>query len=610
MRIRQFSVWTLILLVCGVALTQPAHADTKRKPLRAVQRALQGVEAQPPSGSDSGQKLQFQLTEGNSLLHSAAGPAAGNLAGGPTLAVDVERLADLLEERLNGKCVGWQFAIFKNAQLAVERAGGKARNAADEPARSMSTSDRLEIASCSKTINAIATLKVLEEKRLSIDTSIGPYVPKSWPKHASIDGVTFRQLLSHKSGLKTTDDMVQYEKVPGKWNLGIKSRIELGVADPTKAKNYENLNYAFLRVLVPNITVPQQLAAVEHDAVAHETLCAEKFENIVRNKVFVPAGLGQNVYCKDWHPSGANYKYAMYYDFGKPNAAGIENEDTGNGGGPGGWTVTARQLAQVVAAWNAGHLLSPGMLAKMKQFEMGIFETSWNEYGKCYTHNGGFSSGGKGGGSRLIAFPGNVQVALIYNSKGNGFGSSFDVIQECYEQAAGQSDLVITSLERTGPAAFQDGFWHIPISLTVKNKGNGVPEFPFANALKFGSDWRWSKFMDPLEPGKSAKASGTVKIKDAAKKHAGRTIELAAQCDAPITAADTSIQPFARVKEANESNNTASLSVKLPGGLDLASPTRDDPPVPGGTKPKRTSGKQQPKPTPLRLERGNLRRVP
>src|SRR5579884_1260980 len=54
---------------------------------------------------------------------------------------------------------------------------------------------RMHIASCSKLVTAIAITKLLDERKLTFDTKIAPYLPSYWTKGPGVDHVTFANLL-------------------------------------------------------------------------------------------------------------------------------------------------------------------------------------------------------------------------------------------------------------------------------------------------------------------------------------------------------------------------------------------------------------------------------
>jgi len=532
-----------LLVVAGTCIPamSPAAPPTKTAPIQ------QAVMAAPSKG--------------------AASAGASDLAGKPQIPCDLDRLAENLKATYDNQCTGYEIAIFHDGKLFKELHGGLARTSLDSPARNMSASDRLEIGSVSKTMNAICTLKVLASKGKTVDESIAAYLPKGWAKHATISGLKFRHLLSHTSGLEEFSVIDPQDYTPGKVNQGVKNVLAKGVVHP-QTYNYNNMNYELLRVLVPYLVDPASMKAAEGDEKEHEKALADCFTNLVRQNVFEPAGIGTKVYLKDWHPSGNDYDLARYYNFGKPKEAGVAGEDRSLRPGRGGWKMTAQQVAQVIAALEAGYLLPAGQVQAMKEGKLGIFSGT-SELGTFYGHNGKSHGGDKGGRAQYLAFPNNIQVALLINSFDNACGSEHsDLIRDAWLDACKFPDLVVTSFNATGSAKFEDGKLTIPFSMTVKNQGSGATKNNLVNAVRYNQDFHWSGIMDPLAAGASKNVNGTVSIPDPQKGLAGKTIKLVAFCDAPIAAADTSMPAYGRVKESNEPNNLLkSIDVQAPAAI-------------------------------------------
>lgn len=158
------------------------------------------------------------------------------------------------------------------------------------------------------------------------------------------------------------------------------------------------------------------------------------------------------------------------------------------------------------------------------------------------------------------------------------------------DKASGNKpDFVVENFKKTGTPQFKNGSWEIPVRFDVKNQGLAGANSSFVNGVQLGTKYRWTGFMDALPPKAADQSTGIVKIPDGGKLLAGRTLKLVAYADAPIAAADTSMPAYGRVDESNDSNNTATLNVTLPGGLDIGltgqKPT--EPVLPGTSNPTR-----------------------
>jgi hypothetical protein len=161
--------------------------------------------------------------------------------------------------------------------------------------------------------------------------------------------------------------------------------------------------------------------------------------------------------------------------------------------------------------------------------------------------------------------------------------------------ATGKPDLVVKEFERTGAVQFKNGKWEIPFRYDVVNQGSSGANISFVNSVQVGSKDRWTGFMNALpSKGASKSVSGVVKIPDPSKLLAGRTLELTAYADVPIAAGDTSVPAWGRIDESNDSNNTAAISVQIPGGLDLTGQKPAVPAAPASKKPTKLKATAQP----------------
>ena len=139
-----------------------------------------------------------------------------------------------------------------------------------------------------------------------------------------------------------------------------------------------------------------------------------------------------------------------------------------------------------------------------------------------------------------------------------------------------QSDLVVTSLVRTGPPVIVNGAVQQPVRVAVKNQGNG-PAAIFKVAVEYteadgggpfvlaftvpGEASIWYPSTDAaLAAGKSASFSGVLKFHPAARR---KRVSLRAIADS--CAGDEFMEDYCRVRERSEANNrSAALWVVLP----------------------------------------------
>lgn len=504
------------------------------------------------------------------LLCAPAPAAAQPPPAGDKSTLNLDEFAAHLHAAHKGKCVGYGFAIYKDGQLVRDGAGGMARVNSDAPGRAFEPTTRVDVASCSKLLTAITVMKELDRKGLKATEPIYKHLPKSWEVHPTIKTITFEQLLAHKSGLKKMGDS---SKEPGKATDFLRLMMKSPISDPAKKYDYENANYALCRVLVPYLVDRSSMEKLESDEKKFDRAVADCFADTVKRDVFKPAGLSDGIALETWDATPQKPE-TLFYDFANPKN-GVKNKSNHMDAGAGGWWINARELAAVCSALERFKLVDNHGLLVMRTKELGMYQVK-GKYGTYYWHNG--SGGGTATAkSNFMTFPDGVQMAIVTNSGNNAFDDSQkDLIVKAYEDARLQADLVVKAFD-PGAAKYDGDFLTVPFKMTVANVGKGDTDATSFAAVRYGDKVVWSGSTPELKAGGTKEFSGTVKIKDEKRALIGKTIHLVGVADARIVAGDTSVPPYANVRESDEKNNESkSEPVKVPGAV---------PRVPGGAAP-------------------------
>ncbi len=146
---------------------------------------------------------------------------------------------------------GCAIAIAHKGEIVSEQAFGLANLATQEV---LTPRHRFRVASLSKTVTAVAILKLKEAGRLRLDDQAGAYVDGL---HPAVAKVTLAQLLSHSSGLSRDGDNSGYfaDQIP----FPTKETVieELGKEPPVEPAvrfKYSNYGYALLGLIVEAVT--------------------------------------------------------------------------------------------------------------------------------------------------------------------------------------------------------------------------------------------------------------------------------------------------------------------------------------------------------------------
>ena len=283
--------------------------------------------------------------------------------------------------------------------------GGQARTATDGKL-DMMPHLVTNIASVTKTITAVAIIKMLASKGLTVDTKISPYIYSEWTKGQNIGQLTFRHLLTHSSGLAQAGDC------GGKIDYaGIKAMIAGGVSTANIGQpKYGNCNFAMIRELM----LVMSGASLKPDGDQRASQSATAYIAYVNANVLQPVGVSTSA-CKP--PSGTND--VLSYKNPEGSAAGTDWGDWTLSCGGGGWVISANDIYKVTNDIATGStLLTATQRKAMIQGNLG-----WDSAvrGDCPTPNVCKNGDlGDGAGRKVWTYAGvlkcNVPVVVVVNS--------------------------------------------------------------------------------------------------------------------------------------------------------------------------------------------------
>ncbi|MGH9277620.1 MAG: serine hydrolase domain-containing protein, partial [Acidimicrobiales bacterium] len=266
------------------------------------------------------------------------------------------------------------------------------------------------VASTTKTVTAVAVARALEEKGLSLDTKVAPYLPAPWTKHPSMLTVTFRQLLHH-DGLKHPGSICDTDPYEC-----LKDAVALGM---TASPGYNNIHYTVMRVILPFLSDPTGMTTLfetETDGAKLNEAFSQSFRTYVRD-VLHDGGVNSDfAYTSD--------NVALHYSFGPPPSGDwIEADNDSQAylfAGSGGLKATAPQLARFLTEFDAGNVVSPAMVKALKDGNLGFDnQNGWTSpttpaLGPLHSKNGGAA----GLSSQLVILPSGVQAFLTATGLG------------------------------------------------------------------------------------------------------------------------------------------------------------------------------------------------
>ena len=213
------------------------------------------------------------------------------------------------EAYINKEDFSGSFLVAKNGQILYENYTGYSNY---DKKNKITASSPIHLASISKVMTATLILRLIDAKKVTLDTSLKSFFP-SFP----YSEITIQSLLTHRSGLPNylyfTDNDTLWNKTKTLTNKDIlqlisNKKVDLDFVPNTKF-SYNNTNYALLALVIEKIT------ALPYPKAMHDLL----FEPLEMKSTFVfeidkqKDTVGKN-YKSTWEEIPFNYQDGVYGD--------------------------------------------------------------------------------------------------------------------------------------------------------------------------------------------------------------------------------------------------------------------------------------------------------
>ena len=261
----------------------------------------------------------------------------------------------------------------------------------------------MHVASVSKLITAMALTKLLLYRNISPDALIWPYLPNYWSKGPGIDQLTFRNLLTHKTGLVITD------KPPGSADFqSMKASIAKGVSG---LPGYLNIHYGLCRILISTIDAPYLFNLLNPaDDKYWDATTIRYYTKYVTENIFAPLGIESTFLHPD--PDALAYEIPV-------KVPGFNSGDMSWMAGSSGWHLSVNDLLTIMAAFRrGGSIIDTASAQLMLDRQFGIDKFRDSNLGRIYA-KGGFWSDKKGGAveqSNVFFLPKGMELAILANA--------------------------------------------------------------------------------------------------------------------------------------------------------------------------------------------------
>lgn len=350
----------------------------------------------------------------------------------PDYAVDWDRFASRIASTLTGRTVGYAYAIARRGAFIRSGAGGLRRLGIDGGARSFTTKTQAQTASAAKTINATAIVMALNARGLDVDAKVKPFLPKCLTLGTNMSTLTFRQILTHTSGLPLVgcNGGSPYDCLVKMLKEGLTQ---------SQAPKYNTHAYDLLRWLVPlvddtaGMKAQFELFDCKNKSGILNRKVSEKFARYMFDRVLKPAGATASFY-----PSG---DFSLNYDFADRTKKGeAPRIDYFERAGSGKLTMSVLDYVRFLTSLEEGEIVSKTLAESMKSGRLG-FDSSWSgrATGGYVWKNGGcpdFENKGRGCQTAAMVFPSGIVAYVAVNSKNNGFSGSIQgVLANAFDAA-------------------------------------------------------------------------------------------------------------------------------------------------------------------------------
>ena len=339
---------------------------------------------------------------------------------------NIELFEQNIIDGITGQVPGYAYVINQNQTLYSKGAEGFANEASAAP---FTVDLRMHVASISKVITATAVLKILASRPdVGVDSTIAPYLPNHWVLGQNVENLTFRNLLTHKTGFFVSSG--------GGYYNDLQVLIEGGLDESLRGNvhEYYNDNFSLFRIIIPILTGELTTNVFEVDAA---TLALE-YVQFVNEELFEPMGISQ-AYC--FQQSSNPIKYY-----------GCDNGAINNGGdqtlrcGAYGWHLSAVDLAAFMAHLRYNNSILDASTRQLMDDDILGWENEKSsnngEHGTYLFHSGQWHYGGADGGGLetcVMKFAENkVEVSLLFNCVDHpdpNLASPRRLLREAYDNA-------------------------------------------------------------------------------------------------------------------------------------------------------------------------------
>jgi CubicO group peptidase (beta-lactamase class C family) len=323
-------------------------------------------------------------------------PASWTSVGdGVVIDTMTEKMGFLLDHNIRPETVGFAYVIFDGNRMAKSGHGGYRFRPKDGGLK-YSINTEMGIGSITKSLTTMGMIRCLKDHDFDVDEPIISHLPGSWQKGTNIDTISFRELMMHTSGFRSSGDDYQ----------SLKAMIQTGVMMSDKVYQYRNPNFSLMRILIPLIDG----TTLTDNETTNAQIVADAYKAYMWKYVFGPSGVA-NADCKL-----NSSEFALLYGPPSDDSGSYpysNNDDSTTIAGAGGWKLSTLELAKVMNTFLSTERILPADLRdQMITDELGCYSSG----DVRMTHNGAWDDGVRGYHNCYYVFDDGILCVLMTNS--------------------------------------------------------------------------------------------------------------------------------------------------------------------------------------------------
>ncbi|WP_247231372.1 serine hydrolase [Telluribacter sp. SYSU D00476] len=330
------------------------------------------------------------------------------------------RLAATLDDSLKGRDFGYSYAIFEKGEMVASGGGGlQSRSVESAGAIPFNVDTKMHVASMTKTLTAMAFLKLAAEKGIKPADPISKYLPDGWQQGLNLEKVTFHDLLTHRSGIIGLQNNCRNGAYTENYWYGLKAIVAKGVQLQHYGNHcYQNANFGLLRILIPALLGYQFTGNDQID----DTRTQQLYEEYLRKNIIEKAGISTPLLL-----TGSAQSPTYGYDYPYSGTRGFVPGNFASTAGAYGFYLSAREAATIYAkvlSTSEESVLPAALKEQLLTNGYGSYSALTPD-GRFSYHDGWWyisSGNGKAQGFRSawIKAPNDITVVLLVNALREG----------------------------------------------------------------------------------------------------------------------------------------------------------------------------------------------